>query len=272
MMQYFLLVYAGTAVLFVLEILAGRHRGAYEKGDVPLIAGSLLGRQLIGPITTGLITAAYGAVAPATKGALAGANPWLVFAGLLLLTEFVFYWVHRWAHENRKARLPLLWKLHRTHHSGRHMNIVLMFRVNVFWYLIFPAALTIALGVHLGQPAAAAGVTLALSAWNAITHCNFRWDDRVRAHPRFGPAFRALEHVFVSPGLHHTHHGYGKDGAGYRNFGTVLSLWDWLFGTLHIPEGRPWRYGNPGPTAHWSEELLYPIVRRKPVAAQEKQA
>ena len=107
MMQYFLLVYAGTAVLLVLEILAGRHRGAYERGDVPLIAGSLLGRQVIGPITTGLITAAYGAVAPATKGALAGANPWLVFAGLLLLTEFVFYWVHRWAHENRKARLPL---------------------------------------------------------------------------------------------------------------------------------------------------------------------
>jgi sterol desaturase/sphingolipid hydroxylase (fatty acid hydroxylase superfamily) len=61
--------------------------------------------------------------------------------------------------------------------------------------------------------------------------------------------------------IHHTHHGFGKDGASYRNFGVMLSLWDWLFGTLHIPEGRPHRYGIPGHDAHLLEELLYPLVR-----------
>ena len=34
-----------------------------------------------------------------------------------------------------------------------------------------------------------------------------------------------------------------------------------MFGTLHIPEGRPWRYGLPGPNAHWAEEILYPLIR-----------
>lgn len=85
--------------------------------------------------------------------------------------------------------------------------------------------------------------------------------DAVRRHRLFGPMFRAAEHVIVSPGIHHTHHGFGKDGASYRNFGVMLSVWDWLFGTLHIPEGRPYRYGIPGHNAHWLEELAYPLIR-----------
>jgi sterol desaturase/sphingolipid hydroxylase (fatty acid hydroxylase superfamily) len=73
--------------------------------------------------------------------------------------------------------------------------------------------------------------------------------------------FSAVEHVIVSSGIHHTHHGFGKDCASYRNFGVMLSVWDWMFGTLHIPDGRPYRYGLPGHDAHWFEELAYPLGR-----------
>jgi hypothetical protein len=41
-----------------------------------------------------------------------------------------------------------------------------------------------------------------------------------------------------------------------------------MFGTLHIPTGRPWRYGLPGPQPHWAEELFYPLVRM-PEGVQE---
>jgi sterol desaturase/sphingolipid hydroxylase (fatty acid hydroxylase superfamily) len=261
MQQYFLWVYAGTAVILIAEIVAGRHKGAYRLSDFPLFLGSiLLGRATLAPLVAGAVAGLYGLAMPSWRSALADTPFWLAFPVLLLTSEFVFYWVHRWAHENKRARVPLLWKLHRTHHSGRHMNVVLQMRVNLFWYMIFPTAWTLGLALHLGLGLAAAAVTLTTVAWNTVTHSSFRWDDAVRQHGRVGPVFRALEHVFVSPGLHHTHHGFGKDGAGYRNFGTVLSLWDWVFGTLHIPEGRPWRYGNPGPTAHWLEELFYPLV------------
>ena len=57
--------------------------------------------------------------------------------------------------------------------------------------------------------------------------------------------------------------GYGRDGKAFRNFGTIISLYDWIFGTLHIPEGRPSRYGLPGANAHWLEELFYPLVRTR---------
>ncbi len=261
MLQFFIWIYGATAAILLAEVIMGRHKGAYTRSDIPLLIVSFVsGRAVIGPFMVGVIAVIYGLAFPQWKGALASTPFWIAFPALLLFEEFVFYWVHRWAHQNRNSKEQLLWKLHRTHHSGRHMNVVLQARVNLFWYVVIPSGWTLGLGLFLGMGAAAAAASVTLVAWNTVTHSNFRWDDAVRKHPRFGPVFRAFEHVFVSPGIHHTHHGYGKDGAGYRNFGTVLSVWDWLFGTLHIPQGRPWRYGNPGPTAHWTEELLYPLV------------
>lgn len=271
MLQFLFWIYGATAAILLAEVIAGRHRGAYTRTDVPLMIISFFaGRFVVAPLAAVAIAGLYGLVLPQFKNALAGASFWTAFPLLLLFEEFVFYWVHRWAHENRSGKEQLLWKLHRTHHSGKHMNVVLQARTNLFWYAVIPSGWTLGLALYLGLGSAAAVVTITLVAWNTVTHSNFRWDDAIRRHQKFGLVFRAVEHVFVSPGIHHTHHGYGKDGAGYRNFGTVLSLWDWLFGTLHIPQGRPWRYGNPGPTAHWTEELLYPVVgfgkRQKPDA------
>ena len=108
--------------------------------------------------------------------------------------------------------------------------------------------------------AKAAGVAVAIfSFWGIFTHSDFRWDDVIRNHPAFGGLFRALEHIFISPGIHHSHHGYGKDGGNYRNFGIFLSIYDWIFGTLHIPKGRPSRYGLPDPTPHWADDAFSPI-------------
>ena len=81
----------------------------------------------------------------------------------------------------------------------------------------------------------------------------------MRRHPWLGPIFGGLEHVIVSPGMHLSHHGYGKDGGNYRNFGVLLSIYDWMFGTLHIPEGRPFRYGIPGATPHWADDAFSPF-------------
>ena len=40
-----------------------------------------------------------------------------------------------------------------------------------------------------------------------------------------------LEHVFCSPAQHQIHHSTDPRHHD-RNFGGLLSLWDWLFGTL----------------------------------------
>lgn len=257
------------AVLFI-ELLAGRHTGVYRKGEIPFVlCGLAIGRFAVAPVASLLVAALWRLVFPAHKDMLAGMPFWLALPLVVLANEFFFYWVHRWSHATAKRR-SLLWMIHRTHHSAPYMNVAVWMRLNLWWYFIIPSAWVMSLFLYLGLYEAV-GVGIVLNAaWNIVTHSDFRWDDPIRRHRLFGPLFRALEHVIVSPGIHHTHHGYGRDGASYRNFGVMLSLWDWVFGTLHIPQGRPLRYGIPGHKAGWMEELLYPAWRDRQDAAQDR--
>ena len=259
MQQYFVWVTVATVLLLAIEVLAGRHKGAYHKGDYPILLGCLtLGRGVMGPLVTGLAAIIFSFLLPPFKGQLADTPFWLAFPVILLISDFCFYWVHRWSHQ--KKRFPLLYKMHRTHHSGQYMNVTLSFRTNPFFYLFLPAGWVTGLALYLGLGEATMAVLLITKIWNLVIHSNFRWDDPIRRHRVFGPAFRAVEHVLVSPGIHHTHHGYGKDGYAGRNFCTVISFWDWVFGTLHIPEGRPEHLGIRNHDVHWAEELFYPLV------------
>jgi sterol desaturase/sphingolipid hydroxylase (fatty acid hydroxylase superfamily) len=268
---YMVWVTLGAVIVLLAEVAMGRHKGVYNrKGEFRLLALNMaLGRFLIGPAMAVIIAAIWAMLLPRYRGTLADTPLWLALPSVMLFCEFFFYWVHRCAHEGIKNR-SLLWMVHRTHHSATYMNVSVWMRLNVFWYMIIPNAWTMGLVIYLGLGEAAGLVILLIAVWNIVTHSDFRWDDAVRRHRWVGPLFRAAEHVIVSPGIHHTHHGFGKDGASYRNFGVMLSIWDWLFGTLHIPEGRPYRYGIPGHNAHWLEELAYPLVRMdKPERSQE---
>jgi len=264
MASYFVWIAVASVLLLLLEVLAGRHRNVYREGDFKILVGSfVVGRGAMSVLSAGLVAAVFGMVLPGAENTLVQVPYWAAFFALLLLDEFCFYWVHRLAHEGWSARprFHWLWKIHRTHHSARHMNVLLNYRLNLFWYFLIPSAWVLGLALYLGMGDAVLAVILVKQVWNLVTHSHFRWDDALRRHRVVGPVFRALEHVLVSPGIHHTHHGYGRDGKSYRNFGVVLSVYDWLFGTLHIPQGRPAHYGVPGHKAHWLEELLYPLVR-----------
>ena len=58
---------------------------------------------------------------------------------LLLLEDFLYYWLHRFDHEIR-----LFWAVHVTHHSSEHLNFTVGFRSSVFqplyrFFLLYPA-------------------------------------------------------------------------------------------------------------------------------------
>jgi sterol desaturase/sphingolipid hydroxylase (fatty acid hydroxylase superfamily) len=47
--------------------------------------------------------------------------------------------------------------------------------------------------------------------------------------------------------MHVWHHTHPQSGPMDRNFGITLSIWDWLFGTAYVPDGRaPERLGFAG--------------------------
>lgn len=260
-MQGAIYLYSAAAVILALEIIAGRHKNIYRKDDVLIVIGCQLVSFVTRPAAALLVAASIGLISDTYANTLYGTSIWLAFPILLAITEFAFYWVHRWAHEAKVWSWDVLWKLHRTHHSAPFMNVGLFVRMHPLWYFVAPQGMVLGLATYLGLGQAAALVLATYFGWNLVTHSNFRWDDSIRRMPVIGTIFYALEHVIVSPGIHHTHHGYGKDGGNYRNFATVLSIWDWVFGTLHIPAGRPQKYGIPGGgRATWSEQVFYPVV------------
>lgn len=263
-MPYAKYIYAATAVVLLAEIIAGRHRGIYNRNTVLVLLGCIGGSAVTRPLAAILIAWIMTMVMPWWSGALTGTPFWIAFPIVLFLNELGFYGGHRLAHEVKGGRYDWLWKLHRTHHSARFMNVGVTLRVNPFWSVVVPTPWILGAATYLGLGAAAGLTLLVMYGWNLITHADFRWDDPIRRHRLFGPAFRALEHFVVSPGIHHSHHGYGKDGGNFRNYAVTLSCIDWMFGTLHIPQGRPWKYGVPGPNAAWYEEAFFPVVSERP--------
>jgi len=266
MQQMFAFALIFWAFMLLAELIAGRHRGAYAGDEWKVtIASLVLSMGVTRPLAGILLALLFRAVLPQWHDAWAGMPLLPAFLLIAISSEFAFYWVHRLAHEGagKYPRLGWLWKLHRTHHSSKHLTVMTNFRHNLAWTFIQPQAWVYGLAIHLGLGAAAGLTAGVLLAWNVLTHGNFRWDDPIRRHPRIGRFFRLAEHLFVSPGLHHTHHGYGRDGASYRNYAVMFSFFDTLFGTLHIPNGRPAKYGLPGPNAPWTEEIFYPLVRAR---------
>ena len=243
--------------LFTVEALTGGLKEATRR-DLGLtsflfVFNSAVMRPLVG-IGLGL-----GAMAlfPQYANALDGVTFWIAFPVTLFLMEWIFYWTHRWSHIGQKkgSKLTWLWKIHRTHHSAKHLDTSVTVRQNIFWTILSPHGWFVAVCVFVGWETEIALSLGIMYVWNLLTHTNWRWDESMLKHP----AFRALAHIIITPSLHHTHHGYGKDGKMYRNYALTFAFLDWAFGTLHIPEGRPSRYGVPGEEPHWTEEAFYPL-------------
>lgn len=153
----------------------------------------------------------------------------------LLLADFFYYWSHRLTH-----KIPVLWEFHKVHHSAEVMTPVTVYRMHPLDLWINQSARTLGMGIANGfflyfYPTLQTALTVAgvdagiLAA--AIAAANLRHS---HIWISFGPA---IERVLLSPALHQIHH---SDNPRHfdRNYGSLLSVWDWMFGSLYLPKGR----------------------------------
>ncbi|HJZ92208.1 MAG TPA: sterol desaturase family protein [Gemmataceae bacterium] len=149
------------------------------------------------------------------------------WVALLLLQDFLFYWLHRVDHTCR-----LFWAVHSTHHSAGEFNLTVGFRPSVLqpvyrfaWFLPLPV-----IGFRPEDVLLMYSVT---QLYGVLVH--------TRYVGRLGP----LEWFLCTPSHHRVHHGINP---AYRdkNLGMVLIVWDRLFGTF-VPETEEVRFGWPGP-------------------------
>jgi sterol desaturase/sphingolipid hydroxylase (fatty acid hydroxylase superfamily) len=182
--------------------------------------------------------------APEDVQAFIGGLPLAVQLPLaILVADFGFYLHHRLFHA-----VPALWRFHAVHHSITELDWLAAHRVHPVDQLASAALSTIPLYV-LGFSAEA----LAAHAFLYFLHSHL-----VHSNTRLG--FGPLDRLIASPRFHHWHHANAPD-AHDRNFGGQLLVWDRLFGTLHLPDALPGRYGTDDPVpATYPRQLAWPFL------------
>ena len=138
--------------------------------------------------------------------------------------DFAAYWAHRFVHRNATMR-----RFHAVHHSSEQLDWLAAFRSHPLdGIAVAPAfSLLIASGF---SPKATGVFALVRLLIQAPQHMNVGW-----RLPHLG-------RVIVTPEFHHWHHDR-REAAHDRNFGSVLAIWDWMFGTAIALPGRPSSYG-----------------------------
>ena len=139
---------------------------------------------------------------------------WALIAMSVLLLDMLVYWQHRLLH-----RIPWLWRLHRVHHCDEDFDVSLAVRFH-------PLEIALSMGIKLaaiallGTPAIAVLIfELALSAGALWTHTRLALPNSLERWARW---------IIITPTLHRIHHRLKKSDQD-SNFGSTISLWDYLF-------------------------------------------
>lgn len=201
----------------------------------PILFVISLGGAWLGALVAAPVFGTPGDAAPGFWGSLF--CTFLAFVGM----DFVRYWTHVLFH-----RVPALWALHRKHHEPAVLTPITAFR---FWpqeqiIHLLGAFLGLGFGAGLGAtmlgatatPPMLAGVNVFTVAWG-VGFAHLRHSHVPLSFPRW------LSYLLVSPVMHQAHHS--ADPAQHdRNFATVFSVWDWMFGTLYMTRpGERFRFG-----------------------------
>jgi len=188
----------------------------------------------------------------ATLGAAFGTAPPLhapsvLRNGAMTLALFLAYEFAYWVDHYLKHRIPLLWEFHRVHHTAETLSPLTVFRMHPVDSLVFVNILALAIGATDGALRHVFGAGTQEWAWSdtnailvvfvfAIVHLQHSHIDM-----RFGGW---LGRLVLSPAHHHIHHSTLPEHFN-SNLGSCLAVWDWMFGTLVLPQPRmtPLRFG-----------------------------
>ncbi len=133
----------------------------------------------------------------------------------VLVYDFLSWFRHYLSH-----KISWLWFFHAIHHSQRELNLFTHNR-NHFVDMLVARTFTVLPLLIVG-----------LSVPNIVAFALFReWQGRLQ-HSNIRSSFGPLKYLLVSPQSHRIHHSLAAEHHD-KNFGSILSVWDYLFGTQH---------------------------------------
>ena len=248
----------------LMEYVSGRYRQTVTadandtKLELLMFLSLLAICQPVALLTTNALASAW---FPQWRGAWADWPWWAMVAVLLIGDDLTQYWWHRASHS------PMLWPLHRAHHTAQYMSIRVTYRNNFFYYLLMPGLWIAGVLTYLGFGPVYAGYVVVKLMVILGAHCAWRWDEPLYRVKWLSPLMWVLERTISTPATHWAHHAItNADGIGnYKgNFGNLLFIWDILFGTAHITRAYPAQVGLQDDLKYgqerWYHQMFYPVV------------
>jgi len=184
-------------------------------------------------VTVTLLLAFEGLTGEGTAEPTSFATGFLAVVVLFLTQDFCRFVTHYVHHKS-----PVIWPFHAVHHSAEVLTPVSFFRAHPVYYAIQRLLMSLFIGV-------AQAVVLFLfvgkiefwliQATTVAFYGYMLFGGHLR-HSHVPLSYgRVLEHILISPLQHQVHHS--SDPRHFdKNFGEVFAFWDWMFGTLYIPE------------------------------------
>ena len=196
--------------------------------------------------------------APQWVGALADIPLLAAIALFLVLDDMTQYWWHRASHS-----FAWLYNLHRAHHNARYMSMRLVYRNNLFYYMMMPGLWLSGVLIYLGLGWVYAGYLIVKMTVIIGAHSDVAWDRPLYRIKWLSPIMWVVERTISTPATHHAHHGRHADDPAVHykgNYGNLMFFWDVLFGTAKITRAYPTSYGveNLAP-ATLGQQLMWPL-------------
>jgi sterol desaturase/sphingolipid hydroxylase (fatty acid hydroxylase superfamily) len=258
---------ASIILLFAIaELASGRHRDFQATADDTKLElfmfASLL--AVLQPLIFFIGAELCGWLMPEQRSAWAQLPWWAMAAILLVGDDLTQYLWHRVSHT------PLLWPLHRAHHTAHYMSIRITYRNNFFYYLMMPGLWVSGVLIYLGFGTVYLVYIVIKLAVILGAHSAVRWDEPLYRVRWLSPIAWLVERTISMPATHWAHHALtAADGIGHYkgNFGNLLFFWDVLFGTAKITRRYPARVGLPDDLLYgkerWFVEMFYPLLQSR---------
>ncbi len=171
---------------------------------------------------------------PEHQVAPAGPMMLVAFTVTMLLAYDLSYYIYHYM----QHKIPILWELHKVHHSAQVMIGVTKDRVhpideimNRWWDGLIPG---LCYGIWLFFALDPVEVTVFGINVYALRNIILMMDFVRHTHLKL-PYGRHLSAILLSPHYHQLHHSTAEKHWD-KNFGLALTIWDRMFGTLVVPE------------------------------------
>jgi len=214
-----------------------------------LLGYAFLQSYLLGLVIARLITWMDSATGLSRLHLVSGWPRWAQLLFFLVTHDLYIYLFHRLQHAS-----PALWRIHEAHHATAEVDWLSGARSHALEILI-NQTIEFAPMTLLGAAPEVILMKLTIdSVWGMFIHSNIDVKTGV------------LKYLFNGPELHRWHHAVEiRDGV---NFGTKLTIWDWLLGSVYLPPHKPRGFGLDDvdfPAGYLAQQAF--AFRRRPATA-----